>query len=140
LLGLLLCAGSMEASVDFASPALFVTPPDTAAVAKGDFNRDGLVDVAVVTGGVGFQQAQEVVIYFGTKSGTLTRGPDYNLSYSPGSVAVADVNGDGKADVIVSAYPTDRAFVAVLLGNGDGTFQAPTYTTTAGGAPTGGGF
>jgi hypothetical protein len=36
------------------------------------------------------------------------------------SVAVADVNGDGKPDLLVGNY----LGVGVLLGNGDGTFQA----------------
>jgi hypothetical protein len=40
---------------------------------------------------------------------------------SPMSMAVADVNGDGKPDLMV----TTGAAVNVLLGKGDGTFQAP---------------
>jgi len=42
---------------------------------------------------------------------------------NPTSVAVADVNGDGKPDLIVAnGYSTSG--IGVLLGNGDGTFQA----------------
>lgn len=54
---------------------------------------------------------------------------DAGGSYDPVSVAVADVNGDGKPDLIVASQTSDRtvAFaastVSVLLGNGDGTFQ-----------------
>jgi hypothetical protein len=45
------------------------------------------------------------------------------------SVAVADVNGDGKPDVVVANYCADfncrtNGSVGVLLGNGDGTFQS----------------
>ena len=44
--------------------------------------------------------------------------------YSPQTVAVADVNGDGKPDLLVA----NSESVGVLLGNGDGTFQtAVTY-------------
>src|SRR5262249_19713248 len=41
----------------------------------------------------------------------------------PSQAAVADVNGDGKADLVVS--DTRSNTVSVLLNNGDGTFQAP---------------
>jgi hypothetical protein len=52
--------------------------------------------------------------------------------YNPYSVAIADVNGDGKPDLVVAnqcssvnSCPTGNGTVGVLLGNGDGTFQAP---------------
>ena len=44
---------------------------------------------------------------------------------APSSVAVADVNGDGKPDLVVANYGSNT--VSVLLGNGDGTFQAPAH-------------
>ena len=55
--------------------------------------------------------------------------------YGADSVAVADVNGDGKPDIVVANACVDSscattALVGVLLGNGDGTFQtAVTYGT-----------
>jgi hypothetical protein len=55
------------------------------------------------------------------------------------AVVVADMNGDGKLDLVVSNYSScsgcSSALVAVLLGNGDGTFQAAqTYYTGGNGA------
>src|SRR5579862_4926958 len=49
---------------------------------------------------------------------------------------VADVNKDGKPDVIIANYGTESGgVVGILLGNGDGTFQtAVTYTVSFPGA------
>jgi outer membrane protein assembly factor BamB len=44
----------------------------------------------------------------------------------PYSAAVADVNGDGNADVVVADFGAGNA--AVFLGKGDGTFASPLFT------------
>lgn len=50
----------------------------------------------------------------------------------PGSVAMGDVNGDGKPDLAVGNRSTTT--VSILLGNGDGTFGAKVDYGTGGGA------
>jgi len=47
---------------------------------------------------------------------------DYQAGSGPYSVAVGDFNGDGKPDLAVANSISNN--VSVLLGNGDGTFQA----------------
>jgi hypothetical protein len=47
---------------------------------------------------------------------------NYTAGYAPQSVAVGDLNGDGRADLVVAN--ADSPNVSVLLGKGDGTFQA----------------
>jgi hypothetical protein len=47
----------------------------------------------------------------------------FDAGAGAGSVAVGDFNGDGKPDLAVANVYTNT--VSVLLGNGDGTFQAP---------------
>ena len=65
----------------------------------------------------------------------LPGGVQAQQTYATGSfpnfVTIADVNGDGKSDLLLSNYYSND--VSVLLGNGDGTFQAQqTYATGAG--------
>ena len=47
---------------------------------------------------------------------------NYGAGHEPVSVAVGDFNGDGKLDLAVANYESNN--VSMLLGNGDGTFQA----------------
>ncbi len=99
--------------------------PDSVAVA--DLNGDGHPDVVVGC------DTDAVVVLLGNGDGTF-QAP---LSYSSGgqsawSVAVADVNGDGHSDVVVANLGQANGVVGVLLGNGDGTFQAPVSYSSGG--------
>jgi hypothetical protein len=57
----------------------------------------------------------------------LNQPKNYPVGANPGSVASADFNGDGKADLAVAALNSNlsgKDDVFVLLNNGDGTFAA----------------
>jgi hypothetical protein len=73
------------------------------SVAAGDVNGDGKADVIVGTAGGGVSQVK----VFSGRSGLLLESlRPWPPSYTGGvSVAAGDLNGDGKADVIVSAGP-----------------------------------
>jgi Bacterial Ig-like domain (group 3)/FG-GAP-like repeat len=55
----------------------------------------------------------------------------YEVTAFPNQVVVADVNGDGISDLVIampfSSSPSFSPQIAVLLGNGNGTFQSPKY-------------
>jgi hypothetical protein len=90
------------------------------SIAVGDFNGDGKSDTAVANSG-----SHNVSILLGNADGTFRPVVNYSTAAggSPYSVAAADFNRDGKLDLAVANSSTSSA--SILLGNGDGTFQAP---------------
>ena len=94
------------------------------AVRIGDFNRDGLLDMAVANG-----YDNTVSIMLGNGDGTFTQANSSPIAVGafPFFLAVSDFNGDGNPDVAVTN--DEDSTVSILLGNGDGTF------TNANGSP-----
>ncbi len=87
------------------------------AVATGDFNGDGKLDLAVTDA-----SANAVSILLGNGNGTFQAPVDYTTGRDPQAVFVADFNGDGKLDLAVGNLEDNS--VSILLGNGNGVFQA----------------
>jgi hypothetical protein len=93
----------------------------------GDFNGDGILDIAEIVGTYPNLQLQ---ILLGKGDGTFQTGTSYpGFSSSAPLIFAADLNGDDKLDLVVLQLvntPQGVGTVTVLLGNGDGTFGAPT--------------
>ncbi len=69
-----------------------------------------------------FSPVITVPVLVSPASSPLYPGQQYPVGFGPSSVAVVDVNGDGRLDLVTAN--TDSNDVSVLLGAGDGTFQA----------------
>jgi hypothetical protein len=96
---------------------------DPVAVAVGDFNGDGLLDVVTANKG-----SNNVTVALRRSDGGFNT-TNYNVGTMPTAIAVGDFNRDGILDLTV-ANPFSHN-VSVLLGNGDGTFQ-PAQNYSAG--------
>jgi hypothetical protein len=104
----------------FTGPTYFATALARSEISAvvGDFNHDGHLDI--FTGGNG---SSELIL--GDGKGNFHDGPVVDAFGF--DVAVGDFNHDGNLDVAATqAFPSSHPpGVAVLLGNGDGTFQPP---------------
>ena len=101
-----------------------------------DLNGDGHPDLAVIDGGNNVSTPNvpgAVYILKNTGSGAFATPVAVSLGPSaiPGKIAAGDVNGDGIVDLAVSMYGMNYVTeVAILKGNGDATFQSPTFFPT----------
>ena len=118
---LLLIPANLTA-IDFAVARSYPVGTSPAAVAVGDFNGDGKLDIAVANTG-----SSNVSILLGNGDGTFQPAVNFNAGNSPTTIAVGDFNGDGRLDLAVFQHGVTgvAGSVSILLGNGDGTFQAP---------------
>jgi hypothetical protein len=112
----------------FQAPVTYRVGDFPFSVAVGDFNGDGILDLAVANNLDPHRASGSVSVLLGNGDGTFQPQVKYHVGRYPMAVAVGDLNGDGKPDLAVAdgtGSAQKRGFVGVLLGNGDGTFQAP---------------
>lgn len=115
--------GSFAPMVDY--------PVQATGFTVGDFNGDGKLDIIVVNFGGTITGS----VLLGNGDGTLQPPVPLNQNIGNGysAAASADFNGDGRLDLLLLTPDFGSgATMAILLGNGDGTFQASvTYPVPA---------
>ncbi len=103
------------------------------AVASGDLNGDGLPDLVVVNSCGSDPTCTShgsATVFLANQNGTYRPASTIPLGSGPVAVALADLNGDKKLDLI--ALNRNDKTMAVMLGNGDGTFGQPQLYTVSG--------
>ena len=102
--------------------------PTGISIAAGDFNGDGKTDLALVEGGC----TGSIDVLLGSANGALTLNHTYGFTGDgpcpTGSLALGDLNGDGRLDIAVADSggggnaQDPGTGIQILLGNSDGSF------------------
>lgn len=111
-----------EGDGTFAAANTFKVGSGAEAIASADFNRDGNADLVVTDGN------KSANISLGNGDGTFVLATAIPLATQPMGIAIADFNGDGNPDIAIAIHGPEinsQGGVAILIGQGDGTFAPP---------------
>jgi hypothetical protein len=105
------------------APATALTNIRPATLVAADFNHDGKIDIAAANVGI-----NKVTVLLGDGNGGFGAANSFDAGSQLRAIAAADFNGDGHQDIAITNYSDSStpAFVAVLLGDGAGSFGAAT--------------
>jgi sugar lactone lactonase YvrE len=116
--------GTSVPGIAWPNPKSLTPAPGLRSLVAGDFNGDGIPDLAVNAG-------NELTVLLGNADGTYTTLPSItSLPGPPVAVVMGDFNSDGHQDLAVTIYSSGA--IAILLGNGDGTFTLTSAGPTVG--------
>lgn len=123
LLILVLFALRARSMADFKITQVISPAEYPGGVTVTDLNQDGYPDFIVLQ----VLPRTIITIYWGAGDGTFVVGPSYDAPFGLQTVTTADLNLDGKPDVITAngnLYP-GIGNITVFMNNGDGTLAAP---------------
>ena len=135
ILFVLVCLSpSLRAQISFQSPTTLNLPAAGSDVTIGDFNRDGILDIAATAG---FPSGAQNFVFLGLGGGAFgsptefAPGPTCN---SAGQLKAADVNNDGNLDLILALGGSSGSCfgnkISVQLGDGMGGFGSGIITSS----------
>jgi hypothetical protein len=104
----------------FATPVVYGVGGASTALAIGDINGDGIVDLATCSAG-----SNTVSVLIGNPNGTfqpVTGAKTYAIGSLPRDIIILDFNGDGSPDIATTNQNSNN--VSVLYNAGGGTFQS----------------
>lgn len=122
----------------FGPPKAFTAGSFPFYLTTGDFDGDGVPDLAVTNLSANLGTAGAVTVLLGKGDGTFAPAVGYPVGEFPGTIVAADFDGDGNVDLAALDTQTGIANytnkVWVLLGRGDGTFKPALLTATGTGS------
>jgi hypothetical protein len=113
--------------------------PGASDIVFGDFDGDGVLDIAVNNPGgcsgsppnMTCQVVMNVRIFYGDGNGGFRSPVDVAVDGAPNSVTAADFNNDGRLDLATISRPANAGMpgtITLLLSNGDATFTRKSFT------------
>jgi hypothetical protein len=117
-----------DSTPTFAAPVRYLVERGASGLVLADVTGDGTPDIVVAD-----DYSSDVSVLPGDPDGdgTFGRAESYAVSAHPESVAVADLNGDGRADIVTANH---RNGGSVLLGTASGGFRRGRDFATGGNA------
>src|SRR3954469_22697625 len=114
----LCCAAPASAQISFAKPTFFQLGGEASRVVTGDWNGDGLADVATAN-----SSSRNASTVEGDGTGKFLPPTTHAVGGTPSDIAAGDFNGDGSQDLVVATQSSSGA--VVLFGSPSGAFAAP---------------
>ncbi|MCL5028325.1 MAG: T9SS type A sorting domain-containing protein [Bacteroidetes bacterium] len=111
----------------FSTNALFTTGTNPASIAISDINRDGLQDIVVDNYGSNTVSVFFNTTPFGATSPSFSTKTDFTTGTGPTAVAVSDLKGKGKSDIVIANYNSNN--VSVLLNTTIKGASIPTFSS-----------